>query len=178
MKEKEHNDFTACTVWLTLPNGHYLLDYLYERLRFTELKKAVLMIQEKWNVMNHLIEDAASGTPLTQELQDSTQLNIIPITPKGSKYDRIKAISPMVRGGNVHLPAEFNTYQGQLMRTPTKKAKQFIEMFALWPFVDHDDLEDSTAQYLNYINKGINTVKYADLKNMFPDRQKRSYEVF
>jgi len=169
MKEKEHNDYTACSVWLSLPNGHHLLDTFYERVRFTELKKAVLDMHNKWGVMYHLIEDKSSGTSLIQELQDQTTLNIIPINPKGPKYERIKNASIYVRGGNVYLPAEFSLYQGGLTKTPTRKSKQLMEMMSLWPMVDHDDMQDCIAQYLNYINDGVNTVKYADIADLIPN---------
>ena len=180
MKEKEHNDYTACTVWLSLQNGHYLLDMFEERLRFTELKQKVMEVQDKWNVMYHLIEDKASGISLIQELQDGTRLNLISYEPTGPKYERIKNASRYVRGGNVYLPAEFATYNGELTKTPTKKAKWLMEKMRLFPFTDHDDIQDSFAQYLNYINDGVNTVKYADIASMFPSKSKRRVgtEVF
>jgi len=177
LKDKEMNDYTACSVWLSTPNGHYLLDTLYERLQFTDLEEAVHRIHKKWNVMYHLIEDKASGISLIQTLKRNTMYNIIPIEPKGPKYERIVNTAPVIRGGRVFLPAEFATYQGELVKTPTQKSKFIIEMFALYPFVDHDDMHDSIAQYLNFIN--VNTVKgvYASLSDEFYQKS-AEYEVF
>jgi phage terminase large subunit-like protein len=103
-KTGSSNDYSAAVVIGTLLNprdgyapGHYLIDAWRGRVEFGELKRKVVALHDTWHSHAVLIEDAASGQSLIQELQAGTYLPVKPIKPEHDKYARAAAIVPSSR---------------------------------------------------------------------------------
>ena len=139
--KKETADFSAITTWgvflhnETTPNI-ILLDVKKGRWDFPELKRISMQEYNYWEPETVIIEQKASGTPLTHELR-RVGIPVVNFTPsKGNdKHVRVNSVSPLFEAGQVWAPDE-------------KWAQELIEECAAFPYGDHDDLVDSTTQAL------------------------------
>jgi len=72
------------------------------RVEFAELKRHALALYEQWHPTHVLIEDAASGQSLVQELL-TTLLPISGVKPDGDKFARAASVTPAMEGGHFWL---------------------------------------------------------------------------
>lgn len=141
-KADERNDYSVCTTWFETDTHHYLVDVYRKKLEFPELKRAVTDQAAKWNPQAVLIEDAASGTSLIQQLRSDTLLPVIAIGTGGlSKEVRLEAVTPTIEAGRVLLPEE------------APWVADYVGELTMFPMVENDDQTDSTSQYLNWAAK-------------------------
>lgn len=63
------HDYSVCTTWGICETGYYLLSLWRDRVEFPTLKKVMRLLAEEWNPNVILIEDAASGQSLIQEMK-------------------------------------------------------------------------------------------------------------
>jgi anti-anti-sigma factor len=78
-KTGAENDFSVATVWAVTANVFYLLHVTRQRLELPDLKRKLIALAGEWNPNLILIEDAASGQSLIQELKAGTALPIRPV---------------------------------------------------------------------------------------------------
>jgi len=133
-KTGRENDFSACITLGVSGGAFYVLDRWHDRVEFPELERAVIAQHAKWLPDEILVEDAASGQSLIQQLQredGGVVLPIVPFKPDRDKIARVNAVSPYVEGGRVHLPADV------IWRD------DFIEETAVFPAGAHDDQVDA-----------------------------------
>jgi len=108
------------------------------RLRFPDLMKLVQKLAAELKPDYVLVEDAASGQSLIQELKHRTNLPIVPVKPEGDKVARAAAVTAEFEAGRVFLP----------------KGVWWVEDFEYelqtFPNGQHDDIVDSTVQYLTW----------------------------
>jgi len=140
-KESQINDPTAITVWGCGRTNQYLLFALAKRVIFPDLIKLVKKIHKEfsnWHMgpVPILIEDAASGQSLIQELRRKTRLPIIPIRPDRSKAVRMERASGTIESGGIWLPKD------------ALWLSMVEEQLATFPFGKHDDLVDTISQFI------------------------------
>ena len=159
-KTGRNNDNSVCTTWGVLDNGYYLLDCWAGKLEFPELKRQAIMLAQKWKPTTILMEDAASGQSLLQELQRDSALPLKPISPDRDKVARAYAVTPLIEAGRVHLPED------------AEWLADFFNELSTFPNAAHDDRVDSVTQALNHLLHQGNTGlldfyarKAAELKN-------------
>jgi len=147
-KESQLNDPSACTVWgITKSNTEfYLLETFTDRLGFPALKKKVRDMYEKYRAISGkqvavIVEDRGSGQSLIQEMRKETGMPIIAFPPENSKQIRLDSVAPLIEAGRVFLPER----APWLVQYETE-----ISRFPLWK---HDDLVDSTSQFLQWAGK-------------------------
>lgn len=140
------NDYSAIVVIGTLRGardgyapGHYLLEAWRGRVEFAELKRKVVALQETWHANRVLIEDAASGQSLIQELRAGTMLPLNPIKPDSDKYSRAAAVCPILEARRLILP-EVAWWRDD-----------FIAELTSFPAGAFDDWVDALVQALNYL---------------------------
>ena len=139
--KKETADYSAITTWGVFlynevtPNI-ILLDMKKGRWDFPDLKRIAMEEYQYWEPETIIIEQKASGTPLTHELR-RVGIPVVNFTPsKGNdKHVRVNSVSPLFEAGQVWAPKE-------------KWAEELIEECAAFPYGDHDDLVDSMTQAL------------------------------
>ena len=136
----------------TTPNI-ILLDVKKGRWDFPELKRISMQEYNYWEPETVIIEQKASGTPLTHELR-RVGIPVVNFTPsKGNdKHVRVNSVSPLFEAGQVWAPDE-------------KWAEELIEECAAFPYGDHDDLVDSTTQALmryRQVGLAVNPEDYED----------------
>lgn len=131
------SDFSACTTWGFRNRDWYLLDVWRGRLDYPDLKAQVLQLVDRWDPDRVLIEDAATGRPLMQELfREDTRYQ--KVKPKVEKEIRFHAACAPVEEGKVHIPVEASwlpAFKHELQGFPRGR---------------HDDQVDSFSQFLNW----------------------------
>lgn len=138
-KAGQENDNSVCTTWGVGKIGYYLLDCWAGKLEFPELKRQAVALAAKWTPEVILIEDAASGQSLIQELQRESRLTIKPFKPDRDKIARAHAVSPVIEAGRVFLPED------------AEWLADYLEELSLFPNAAHDDRVDSTTSALDYL---------------------------
>ena len=145
-KESQLNDPSCGTVWAMIGNNFYLIDMINKHMEFPKLKRTVVKLYEKYSSRTRasvpvLIEDAASGQSLIQELKEETVIPVIKVKPESNKKTRLSEVTALIEAGRVFLPDEawwLTDYETQMCR---------------FPLDQHDDMVDSTSQFLRWAGK-------------------------
>ena len=134
------NDYTVGIVARHYEGRFYILDVCRARVRFGELKALVINLCREYRVDRLLIEDAASGQALIQELQPPPSGMVWPIAckPESSKEVRFHAQLSKIEAGQVVLP-----------ETAPWMA-EFVREVAAFPGGKFDDQADALAQLLRH----------------------------
>ena len=146
--KSERADYSAITTWgVFYPDegdeaAIILLDAEKGRWEFPELKDAAMRLYEEFEPDMVLIEQKASGTPLTQDLR-KMGIPVSGFTPgRGAdKFSRMNACAPVFESGMVYAP-------------DTRWAEEVIEECASFPNGEHDDLADSMTQAILRFRQG------------------------
>ena len=146
--KSERADYSAITTWgVFYPDegdeaAIILLDAEKGRWEFPELKDAAMRLYEEFDPDMVLIEQKASGTPLTQDLR-KMGIPVSGFTPgRGAdKFSRMNACSPVFESGMVWCPE-------------TRWAEEVVEECASFPNGEHDDLADSMTQAILRFRQG------------------------
>jgi predicted phage terminase large subunit-like protein len=146
-KTGRENDFSVSTTWGTTENGYYLLSLWRDKVEFPELKRQVASQAEQWAPHAILVEDAASGQSLIQELKVATRFAVLPIKPDSDKVSRAQAVTPLFEAGKVFVP------EGAVWLS------DYLDELAAFPASAHDDCVDSTSMALNYLRSANITVE-------------------
>jgi predicted phage terminase large subunit-like protein len=117
----------------------YLVDVWRARVDYPALKASARELAKRWGATRILVEDAAAGTALTQELKREVS-GVIAIKPLGDKVSRMAVASAKFEAGQVFLPE-------RAAWLPDLEA----ELFA-FPGSRHDDQCDSISQALHENN--------------------------
>jgi|1_EtaG_2_1085319.scaffolds.fasta_scaffold00562_3 predicted phage terminase large subunit-like protein len=172
----ERADYSACTTWGIFkrekrekgdtPEHIILLDAKKGRWEFPELKRIALAEHQKWDPDMTIIENKASGAPLTQELR-AIGIPVVHFNPiKGrDKVARANAVSP--------------TFESGLVWYPDKNfATDVIEECADFPYGDHDDYVDSVTQAMLRFRQGgfiTHPSDYEDEEEKFTKKRRKAY---
>jgi len=131
-------DCSVCTTWGLREDRWALLDLYRDRLDYPELRKAVLRLADQWNADKVLIEKAASGIPLLQDLFPTNRSRYRAIQPLKDKELRFAHACAPIEAGMALLPRE---------ATWLVDFKRELQGF---PRSHHDDQVDSVSQFLNW----------------------------
>ena len=138
-KDKSQNDYSVCTVWGEADNGFCLLDVWRGRVEFPELKRVAISLHNRDMPNAVIVEDAASGQSLIQELQRNTSMPVLPVKVDTNKVARANAVTPLIEAGKVFLPES------------APWLYDYIEEMSGFPNAEHDDQVDSTTQALSFM---------------------------
>jgi len=105
-------------------------------VEFPELKRLLVDQAKEWNANAVLVEDAASGQSVIQELR-TTAVPVLPIKADSDKLSRTAALTPLLEAGKVLLPES------------APWLTDYLDERAAFPTGAHDDAVDSTTQALN-----------------------------
>jgi len=155
--KKETADYSAITTWgIFYPEeggapAMILLDALRGKYDFPELKAVALDANKYWEPETIIIEQKASGEPLTQEFR-RMGIPVVPFVPtKGNdKHTRVNACAPVFESGQVFYP------YGE------KFAEDVIDECAAFPNGANDDYVDSTTQAVLRYRQGNFVSLYSD----------------
>lgn len=142
IKSGNGNDYSVCTTWAVADEGYYLIDVVALKLEYPALKRMCAELAEKFRPSAILIEDKASGQSLLQDMR-ATKLPVIAINPNADKITRFARVTPLFEAGKIFLPHRASWL-----------ADYEMQLFG-FPNAAHDDMIDSTSQFLNWV-KGRN----------------------
>ena len=141
-KAGERNDYSVGTFWAETESGYYLIDVVRGKWEYPDLKRQMILSFEKNPSSAVLLEDAASGQSIYQELYRTTKLPLIRQKVDKSKLVRADVIQPIVEAGKVFLPRNAHW------------VNDFIDETVMFPVGRYDDQVDSMTQALAYLNAG------------------------
>ncbi len=128
------------------PGNYELLRVVRDRFSFGDLGRTIYY--SALDASKHyghpeavVIERAASGYGLIDELRSATNLPIVPVVPRGSKFDRAASFSNIVNNGGLAVPEE----------APWLDA--WMTEMADFPLSDFMDQVDATAHALSYLER-------------------------
>lgn len=196
-KDDIDNDFTGCTVWgLFKPDEDsddmctMLLGSWKRRLKFTELKEAVIETIDEWTKKCDgeapdwiFVEDKSAGIQLIQELQRAGIGPIQSYNPgRASKTERGYALEGVFRDGCVWVPGR--KLMGQKDRSDRfaePYGEDVIQEMEMFPRAPHDDLTDSAIQVIQFYRDrrflSVSTDKEPDEAEMIDRDFSRSVRV-
>jgi len=134
------SDYSVCTTWgfRRGENKWYLLDVFRNRLDFPDLKRAVLELRRQYQADSMIMEKAASGFALYQDLRSTGERWPIMVTPAASKEERFNGCLAEVEAGHFLLPVEATWLEG------------FTCELKAFPHGRYDDQVDSFSQFVKY----------------------------
>ena len=146
--KKETADYSAISTWgIFYPEeggkpNIILLDSVKDRFEFPELRREALEQYKYWNPDMVIVEQKASGTPLTHELRQM-DIPVMTFTPSrgNDKHVRVNSCAPLFEAGIIWAPDR-------------KFAEEVIEECASFPYGDHDDLVDSMTMAVMRFRQG------------------------
>jgi len=146
-KTEPQNDWTAMVVLAETGTSICVVEVVRVKLTFPDLQKRVASLCEQWKPNVVLIEDAANGTALLQQLRATPTWKwpTLPIAHGGkSKVVRLFAETPLLECGRVLLP-----------RSPASWVRAFRDEVLAFPSGAHDDQVDALSQGLEYLRRGV-----------------------
>ena len=140
MTSSPTSDYSVCTTWGFERQGYkwYLLDLYRGRLDFPDLRRKTVELWRAWTADAVIVEKAASGHALSQDLRTSGPFRPIMIDPVSSKEERFNGCLAEVEAGHFLLPRE----------APWLEA--FRHELRAFPNGKHDDQVDSFSQFVKY----------------------------
>lgn len=135
------SDWSVCITALLRKRQVYVLDVYRNRLIFPDLYRQTIALARRYGATAILIEDAASGTQLIQQLRRNQPRGVpMPLAPKalGDKATRMSGASQRIEAGELLLPAEapwLAEFQREVLAFPSGR---------------HDDQVDALSQLLNW----------------------------
>jgi predicted phage terminase large subunit-like protein len=135
------SDYVVGTVVGQAGIRFYLIDMYRERTDINGTIAMILRMQGKYQINGTIIELAASGFAAYQLLHTRIP-GVIGYKPNDrSKVARLSGIVPVVEAGNVYIPQH------------APWLDTFLNEFSLFPAAKNDDICDSMAQAINYMNQ-------------------------
>ncbi len=138
-KDGVFNDWSVCVTALKHKREVFVLDVFREKLKFPDLRRKVESLARRFSIDAVLIEDAASGAQLIQQLREDKPDCVpapIPAKPDADKVTRFSAQTPRIEAGELLLPKDapwLAAFERELLGFPNLK---------------HDDQVDALTQLL------------------------------
>lgn len=116
----------------------YLLDRFRAHTGFADMLAAARRMNENWpDCREKLIEDKASGSDVIETVREEIP-GIVPVTPVGSKEERLVAVSYIIEAGNLFVPHP----------SIAPWVHEVIDEWCTFPNATNDDQVDTLSQAL------------------------------
>lgn len=136
-KTGDSNSYSVCSTWLKYRERFYLINVLRNKMEFQELRDEAIKLFRRYKPNLILIEDAASGQVIAQELE-RYNIRIERIKPREDKISRFIRTLPLFESNRISLlkNAGWNA--------------EFMEELLQFPHGKYNDQVDSVTQFLNF----------------------------
>ncbi len=138
-KTKEESDYSVGFAIGQFDKGYMLLDRVRGRFAYPALKQIMTEWATRWKPSAVLVEDAASGQSLIQDLQFGTSLPVVAVRPDGDKLMRAHTIVPLWESNRIFVAAG------------TVWIPEFLEELHAFPKSPHDDQVDAFVQGVRWL---------------------------
>ena len=142
------SDYSVLAAGGTNGIDYFITDVERGRWGYPELKDRVVHFHARHQTDAIVVEDAASGIAVVQELSTTTRLPVIGVVAKGSKESRAESVAPLFEAGKVYLP------QG------AEWLDEFLQEMLRFPGGKHDDQVDSVVLLLTRLRESTNSVAF------------------
>jgi predicted phage terminase large subunit-like protein len=137
---KELSSYSVCTTWGILDRKAFLIHVLRKRMEFPELRSAIVSQASARGASTVLIEEAASGASLLQDLRKDLS-TVRGCKPVGDKVMRMNAQTVHIENGLVYFPKE------------APWLPELEHELMMFPNGSYDDQVDSISQAMEFISK-------------------------
>lgn len=110
----------------------YLLDLWRGQVETPALARQMAALAARWHPHWVLVEDAGAGAALLPHLRARHRLPVIPVSPRDGKLARAAAVTPVVEGGQVRLPAQVSwkeDFLAELLAFPNGRHDDQVDAF-------------------------------------------------
>lgn len=140
-KDTQTSDYVVGQVWMRRGVDVFLLEQVRGQWDFVETCNQLMQLSARWpQAVLKIVEDKANGPAVISALKKKVP-GIVPEEPQGSKEARASAVSPLVEGANVWIPAAHLSNAAFV--------GGFIDEAAGFPNATNDDQVDAFTQALN-----------------------------
>ena len=126
-------------VYETDGNHHYLVNIFADHCSFKALTKRLSKLIDRYGPCPVLIEDTARGSPLIESIRERRSVDVIPISPRRSKHERLREHMKQIRQGRIHLNEKID------------RIEEVAEEVVQFPYARFTDHLDVLTQYLDYM---------------------------
>ena len=165
-KTGKQNDPSVCVTLAETDNGFYLLSLWRDKVEFPELKRKFAELADAWNPSEILIEDAASGQSLIQELKVTTNFPVIAVKVDRDKETRASAVTGYFESGRVLFPKD------------APWLPDLESELCGFPGTLHDDQVDALSQVLNRMRQTGGALGLVDLYKAIDSGKRKLKEFF
>jgi len=145
-KPGEENSYSVgITFGVTFDNNVAILDVTKRRMEFPELKRSVEAQSYRSGADVVLVEDAASGQSVVQELRHDTSVPVIPFRTQRSKQQRLEAFSPIFEARKILLPSP-----ALCQRLGIHWVEGYKHELTSAPYAEAWDQVDASTQFLEW----------------------------
>jgi predicted phage terminase large subunit-like protein len=141
-KERQQSDFSVGFELAKSDRRIFVLDRVRDRLSYPALKARARDWAERSAPTAVLIEDAASGQSLIQDLKATGGLPVVPVKVDGDKVTRAHTVVPTYEAGIILLP------EG------APWLNEFLDELHAFPRAAHDDQVDAFVQAVRWLMTG------------------------
>ena len=137
-------DYSVCITALVRGKRIWVLDVFRDRINYPAQKKKLIALARHWKADVVLVEKAANGTPLLDDLRQMDVPGVptpIGVPARGSKIERLMVQSSRLEAGDVMLPANADW------------CDVFLHELAAFPVGRHDDQVDALSQLMAWTEK-------------------------
>lgn len=145
----ELNDYSVCITAKVNRGRLILLNTFRRKMDFPTLHREARRLALDYDANLILIEKAASGSALRQQLNARLEASVRAVVPKGQKVMRLVSVSHLIEDGKVFIPRDA-TWRGD-----------FEKELLTFPNGKHDDQVDALSQLLQFVK----SYKLAVLEN-------------
>jgi len=137
------SSFSCIATWATDGIDYFLIDVWRARVEYPQLKANLLAQNRTYDPDYTIVEKAASGMAIIQELKRESGITIIGEVARGSKESRAEAVTPLFESGKVKLPAN-----------PSFDLNAWIDEHLRFPTGANNDQVDTTSLALSRLKRG------------------------
>jgi predicted phage terminase large subunit-like protein len=136
--------FNVIQVWCRADENYFLIDQWRERCGYLTLRRECLRKIRVHRPVAILVERTGNGAALLDEF-DRTRHAMVAIVPDGSKLDRFRQVSGIIRSESV------------LVKEDAPWRQEFLEELTHFPAAEADDQVDAATQALSWLrdNPGL-----------------------
>jgi predicted phage terminase large subunit-like protein len=135
-KGGQHNSCAVIQAWAAWHGDYYLIEQWREHADYRALRSETRRFIVKYRPSVVLIEATGQGPSLACDIRVQIGMQVIQITPKASKIDRLYAHRRVIRAGRV------------LLRQDAPWVPEFLDEVTIFPYGKFDDQVDALSQLL------------------------------
>ncbi len=139
LSEEPTSDYSVCTTWGLWDHIWHLIHVDRDRLAYRDLLKRATYLHRKWKPDKIIIEKAASGYALIDDLRRSgLRAAVRAYVPKLGKKERFEVAAAQIEEGRFALPVS------------AARLEEFVRECLAFPNARYDDQADSMTQFIDY----------------------------